>query len=307
MTQSKFPLADLLIVLGTLVFGFFCFLSLNFLFFGETMPSVIWASVLAFILGGLAFCAKLLKKTSTKFKTCIIWEWALLFFFVVAALVFVYPFSHYFAVSEQKADIQSKVTANIMQADGMFVEYEDYANNRLNMYQRRLNSVVAAKKVNPSEYHKYEFEDGIPDNTQVENKMFILKSKLFPSNFEEMKQVSTDWLTEAKNTVEDWKPIGIVNVMKEVEKQITNWYENLKDLSSYFGQNEITNEFEYTLTFDNLTDKITELGNSTLLSIISAIGIYVLMLLSYFITKRHPRYPGLKMIFGTGGVAKNEL
>ena len=69
MSQSKFSLADLLTVLGTLGFGFFCFLSLNFKTLGDTTTSIIWAVTISLILGGLAFGVKLLKRTSRNFKT----------------------------------------------------------------------------------------------------------------------------------------------------------------------------------------------------------------------------------------------
>lgn len=307
MNQSKFSFADLFTVLATIGFGFFCFLSFNFLTLEETIPSVIGAVVFALLLGGLAFGAKLLKKTSRNFKTRIIWEWVLLFFFVVVAFVAIFPFSHYFAVSEQKNEIQQKITANITQAEGMFTNYENYANNRLNIYKTHLNSVVAAKRVNPSEYRNYGFVDGTDDNTQVENKMFTLKAKLYPSNYEDMKSEDSTWIVSSKGKVADWSPLGVVNVMNNMKSNLTSWKDQLKQFSAFRAQGEIADEFDYPLTFDDVNNKFTELGSPTALSILCAIGLYVLMLLSYFITKRHTRYPGFKVIFGTGDVKNNEL
>jgi len=292
MNQSKFSLADLLTVLGTLGFGFFCFLSLNFLSLGETIPSLIVATVIALLLGGLAFGLKLFKKTIRNFKTCIIWEWVLLLFFIIFAFVAIFPFSHYFVVSEQKANIQSKVIANIKQAEGLFADYEHYANNRLNIYKSRLNSVVAAKNVNPSEYRNYGFVNGTDDNTQVENKMFTLRAQLYPTNYSDtinhngMKEVGTTWLANAKNTIADWKPIGIVDVINKVETNITTWKNDLHQFSSFKAQGEIANDFEYPLTFDDVTGKMTELNKPTSLSIIYAIGFYTLMLLPWIIQRR---------------------
>lgn len=308
MSPSKFSLADLLTVLAALGFGFFCFLSFNFLSLGETVPSIVWAVVLALLLGGLALGAKLLKRTSRNFKTRIIWEWILLLLFVIMAFVSIFPFSHFFAVSEQKADIQQKVTANITQAEGLFADYENYANNRLDIYKSRLNSVVAAKSVNPGEYREYGFVDGTADSKQVENKLFTLEAKLFPSNYQEMKSVDSSWLADSKVTIAKWKPISIVNVINKVETNLTAWKDELKQFSSSFkAEGEVAEDFDYSLTFNDITDKFITLGSPTMFSIVIAIGLYLLMLLSYFITKRHTRYPGLKVIFGTGGVKINEL
>ncbi len=307
MNQSKFSLADLLTVLGALGFGFFCFLSLNFLTLGETVQSVVWATVIALILGGLALGAKLLKRTTREFKTCIIWEWVLLFLFVIMAFVAVFPFSHYFAVSDQKEDIKQKIISNITQAEGMFAAYESYADNRLNIYNSRLNSIVAGKSVNPSEYRSYGFVDGTDDGTQIENKLFNLKEQLYPSNYYEMKQVDSAWLANSKKYVLNWSPTGIVIVMNTIKPEITSWIDQLIEYSSFRAQGETTKNFDYPLTFNDDTDKITELGTPIPLSIGIALALYVLMLLSYLITKRHTRYPGIKVIFGTGSVKENEL
>jgi hypothetical protein len=307
MNQSKFSFADLFTVLAAVGFGFFCFLSLNFLSLGKTVPSIIWAAVLALILGGLTLGAKLLKRTSRNFKTCIIWEWVLLVLFVVMAFVAVHPFSHYFAVSEQKSEIQQKVTANITQAEGMFTDYENYANNRLYIYESKLKSIVAGKSVNSTEYNNYGFVAGTDDNTQIENKMFTLQAQLYPSNYKEIKQTDSAWLAHSKTIVADWKPIGIVTVMNEVERNLTSWKEQLKEFSSFRAQGEIASNFDYTLTFDDATNRMKYLGSLTSLSMLYAVCLYALMLLSYFITKRHTRYPGLKVIFGTGSLNEKEL
>lgn len=309
MNQSKFSLADVLTVLGAVGFGFFCFLSFNFLSLGETIPSIIIATVLALILGGLALGVKLLKKTDRNFKSRIIWEWALLAVFAVFALLFfLFPFSHFFSVSEQRADIQRRVIANVEQAEGMFANFENYANNRLNIHESRLRSVVNARSTNPTQYREFGFVDGTDDNTQIANKMFTLRAQLFPSNFEDMKRVSTAWLADAKNTIEIWKPIGTVSVINDVERNVTDWRNELVRLSSFRAQGEMADNFYFPLTFEDVSDRISEFRpNPTMLSFVIALGLYLLMLFSYFITKRHTRFPGCKVIFGTRSTSINEL
>ncbi len=307
MNHSKFSLADLFTVLAAIGFGFFCFLSLNFLSLGETVPSIIWAAGFAFVLGSLALGAKALKRTSRNFKACIVGEWVLLFLFIVVACVAVFPFSHYFSVSTQKGEIQQKMTANIAQVERMFSDYEKYTNNRLIIYENKLKSIVVGKKVNRSEYRKYGFVAGTDDNTQIENKIFTLRAQLYPSHYEEMKQVSTDWLASSKATVSTWKPIGIVTVISKIENNFISWREQLKGFSAFRASGEIATDYEYEHSFDDVTDRLTILGSPTLLSILCVGGLYVLMLLSYFISKRHPRYPGLKEVFGMGSTNANEL
>jgi len=308
MNQSKFSLADLLTALGAIGFGFLCFLSLNFLTLGDMQLSVIVATIIGFVLGGLAFGVKLLKQTSRNFKTNIVWEWVLLFLFLIIAYFAVFPFSHYFAVSTQKEEIQQKITSNITQAEGIFTDYESYANNRINNYENRLKSIVTGKEVAPSQYRNYGFIDGTDDQTQIENKVFTLKAQLYPSNYKQMKLVDSTWLADSKAKIENWSPTGIVKVINTVKTEITSWKNQLKGYSTFRAQGETDEkDFGYPLTFKTATNYFTERTNPTVLSIAYSLGLYVLMLLSYFITKRHTRYPGLKLIFGTGSVKENEL
>lgn len=307
MSQSKFSLADLLTVLGTLGFGFCFFLSVNFLTLGDTNTSIILAVLISFILGGLAFIVKLLKRTSRNFKTSIIWEWVLIFLFVFVAFFAIFPFSHYFVVSAQKENIQNKIVSNITQAEGLFLAYESYADNRLNIYKSRLNSIVTAKRVNPEEYKSFGFVEGTDDNTQVENKMFSLKVQLYPSNYSEMKQINSVWLSDAKDKVTSWAPIGIVKVVNTLKIEISSWNKQLKSFSSFRAKGEIATDFDFPLYFDDFSGIFNQRTNPNLYALIIGIVFYILMLLSYFVTKRHSRYPGLKVIFSMGTRRENEL
>jgi hypothetical protein len=308
MEQSKFSLADLLTVLGTLVFGFFCFLSINYMTLGNTMGSLVFASVIALILGGLAFVIKLLKMTSRNFKSYIIWEWVLLLLFSTGAFFALFPFSHYFNVYAVRSGIQKDVTLNITQAENLFPEYEKYANNRLYNYKSNLQSIVAAKAANKDEYKNYGFEEG-RDKKQIDSKVFTLNAKLYPSNYNDIKKVVSTWLVNSKAKIINWSPTGIVQVINTVNPELTKWKEQLIEFSKFralAGENDV-DDFVYQLTFNDVKNKITQQKSPTVFSVCIALGLYVLMLLSYFISKRHSRYPGLKIIFGKGNLHSNQL
>ena len=298
MNRSMFSLADLLTVLASIGFGFFCFLSFNFLTMGETNKSILLAVAIALILGGLAFGATLLKRTNRNFKTCIICEWVLLFLFVIAAIFAIKPFSHYFVVSQHKEDIQKELIANINQAEGMYNDYKNYADNRLKIYESKLNSIVMAKRTNPAEYLEYEFEEGIDDKIQIDNKLFTLKAKLYPSNFKDIANDNVKWIDEAKSTVNSWKPIGLVGVINDVEKNLTSWKTDLANYSRFRAKGEVADDFEYSLSFNDVKGRMTQLGRPNWIAVLCAIGLYFLMLISYLVTRRHPCYPGLKLLLG---------
>jgi hypothetical protein len=301
MKYSKFSLADLITFLAALVFGLVCFLGRNFYTLGNTSQSITWPTIIVVMLSGTAFIAKLLKRTRGNFETCFVWEMIFLVLFTGLTVSFAYLFfPHYFVVWGQKTDIQEKLTANIIQAENMFAEYERYAANRENLYKNKLHSVVIAKSTNPSEYIEYGFENnGIADVKQIANKMFTVHADLFPTNYSDMvnnngiKEVATTWLVDAKNKIVGWKPIGIVDVANEVEQKSNDWLKTLIELSVVREKGEQAEDFAYNLSFDDVKKHFTTFGKPTPCSIWVTILLYVLMLLPYIFslrsTKRHKK------------------
>lgn len=325
MNQSKFSLADVLLVLAVIAFGFVCFMGANFMNIRNDkvwgMPHTAGCITIGVICSVLLFTtsygAKLLKRTSGNFKTCFVGEAILLLLFVLFALFFAMrssPFPQYFNVTAQRLEINSKLQKSITQAENMFIAYESYANNRKNLYKKQLKSVVAAKRIDPREYNAYGFQNnGISDEDQIDTKMFTVHADLFPSNYSDtianngIKEVATEWLQNAKNITSSWKPIGIVSVVNDIEKNSSEWLSTLITLSQVTEKGEITPSFQYNQSFDDVKMHFIKLGNPTLFSIGFAVLGYALMLLSWFVTKRSTRFPGLKFLFGLGKKRENEL
>lgn len=290
MNQSKFSLADILTLLTALAFGFLCFLGTNFYTLGNITQSLVLAIIIALLLCGTALGTKLLKRTSRNFKTCFLWEMVLLVLFTLFLVFFAYsPFPHYFNVLAHKTEIQSNLDKSITQAENMFTEYEHYADNREKIYKSKLQSVVNAKSVNPSEYADYGFENnGIDDRKQIENKMFTVHADLFPTNYEEMKKVDSQWLTNAKSALNNgwtWN-FGVVDVVNNIEQNSKNRFSTLTELSKVREKGEQANDFEYSLSFDDTKKYFTTLGSPTELSIVLTVVVWVLMMLSYAFSVR---------------------
>lgn len=325
MNQSKFSLADVLSVLAALAIGFVSFMGANFLNIGNetvwgmphTTGCIVMAIFIAALLFGTAFGAKLLKRTSRNFKTCFVGEVILLTLFVLFAMFFALkssPFPHYFTVTAQKSAINSKLQTGITQAENMFAAYESYAENREDLYKEKLKKVVAAKGGDQDEYKDYGFQnDGISDDEQIKTKMFTVHADLFPTNYSDttadngIKEVATEWLQNAKNVTSSWKPIGIVSVVNDIETNSADWLNTLVTLSQVREQGEQATDFEYTLSFKEVKTDFTKLDRPTGLSLELAVLAYVLMLLSWFVTKRSTRFPGLKFLFGLGKSSDKEL
>jgi hypothetical protein len=314
MNQSKISLADVLTILTSLGFGYMCFLGTNFYTLGNVTISITVALIISLLLFSTVFTAKLLKRTSVNFKTRFILEIVLLFVFTVFFVFFTYgPFAHYFTVTANKSVIVSKIQTRITQAENMFPAYESYAENRKNLYNSKLNTVVSAKGINPSEYKKYDFVEGTPDATQLNKKMLNISANLFPTNYSDLetkkgiKEVATNWLLDAKKTTVSWKPIGITNVVLDIETNSNVWLSTLVEISKIREKGEQTEEFSYTLTFDDIKQYFTTVEKPSVTTLLLALLMWVLMMLSWFVTPRHTRFPGFKLLFGTSQWSNNEL
>jgi len=305
MNQSKFSLADVLAMLAALAFGFVCFMGANFLNINNdkvwgmphTIGCIVMALIIALLLFGTAFGAKLLKRISSNFKTCFVLEVVLLGLFVLLAVFFVTktsPFPHYFTVTAQKSEINSKLQTSITQAGNMFVKYEAYAGSRENLYENTLKRVAGSQKGDPKAYTDFGFvvNSGIPDALQIKTKMFTVHADLFPTNYSDtidgsgIKEVASKWLQDAKNTTSSWKPIGIVGVVNDVEKNSNYWLNTLVTLSQVREQGEQADDFGYSLSFDDVKTHFITLGSPTGLANGLAVLAYVLMLLSYIFAIR---------------------
>jgi hypothetical protein len=315
MNQSKFSLADVLTILTALGFGFICFLGTNFYTLGNIPKSILIALIITLLLFSTAFTAKLLKRTSVNFKTRFISEMVLLVVFTMLLLLFTYmPFSHYFTVSAKNTIIVNKIQTSIAQAENMFPKYELEAENRMDLYNSKLKSVIAAKEPNPTEYANYGFKNGISDEIQLNKKMENISATLFPTNYSDsltqkgIKEVAMNWLLDAKSSTVNWKPIGITNVVVDIESKSNEWLSMLIEISKIKQKNELAEDFTYpqipTYEIKQYFTTIEKVSNT---SLIFAFITWALMMLSWFVTKRHTRFPGFKILFSKSGQSNNEL
>ena len=310
MNQRNFSLADVLSAVTAFVFAFISFLGVNFLNIENNkvwgMPHTLGCVVIALLIGMLLFAtaygAKRLKRTSRNFKTSFVAEVILLVLFALFAVVFVTkisPFTHYFTVTSQKSEINSKVQTSITQADSMFAAYESYAKNRETLYNKELNSIISAKRVDPDKYMAYGFQNNdISDHKQIDIKMGTLHDDLFPPDYSDtstnngIKEVATKWLQNATNITHRWKFIGIVGVVNNIDKNSNQWLSYLVQQSQIREENEQASDFNYLLSFEDVKTHFVKLDNPKPLTIGIAGIAYVLMLLSWFVTKRDSRSTG---------------
>jgi hypothetical protein len=297
--KKKISFAYVFTIAGAIGFGVVCLLGRNFYTLGDVHSSFVWSAVMVTVLCALVYGAKRLKLTSQKFKTCFVMEIVLVVLFAAVALLpgFV-TFSHFFTVHEQKTEIQSKVLICITQAENMFVEYEAYADDRKKQYKSILNNVVRSRYVNPGAYADFGFENNISPNRQLKNKMIMLHSTLFPSDYAEMKLTDLDWLQNAKNIVKSQMKItDVLEIVNSLDANTNNRLTQLVKFSSSRAPCEHVDNFSFDLSFDELKSHFNSLKLPSCFAIVAAVVLYAFMLFPYFVAGRHVKYPGYKELF----------
>jgi hypothetical protein len=111
-------------------------------------------------------------------------------------------------------------------------------------------------------------------------------------------------LSDAKDKVTSWSPTGIVKVVNTLKIEISSWNEQLKSYSSFRAKGETATDFDFPLSFDDVSGIFNKNSKPTLLSLSIGIGLFVLLLLSYLITRRHSKNP--YTLFGKRKVKKDD-
>jgi len=126
-----------------------------------------------------------------------------------------------------------------------------------------------------------------------------MRFQLYPSNYTEMRSADTLWHTKARHTVDDWLEwtFGIVNVISNVENRTMDRLNELVGYSEFRVKEnnrevEKADNFTYSLSFDNVKGMFTEKRTSTMLSVIFALALYALMLMSYCFSERDGKILG---------------
>jgi hypothetical protein len=305
--QLKFTLAVVISVLAAVSFGYVSFLGKNFSTLGDTQESIVYAVVIAVVLFGTTFTAKLLKGTNRNFKISLFFEILVIIAFLAFTFIFALkPFSHFIEVSKNKEVIQKNIRESILQAENMFDNYEQYAYNRKTNLESNLKSVVQNKNTNRQQYTSFGFRDDVSENILIQQRITTMETDLFPSNYSDqsynngIKEVATNWLGDARSKINNWKPIGVVNVVTEIEKNSIDWYNKLVGFSNISHEGEpILEPFNYDLEFHNVTSHFSQPKDPSYISIAFAAMASMFMLLPWLITKR-----GSKRF---GGIASYEI
>ena len=292
MKQSNFTLGFIITLLSSLSFGFICFLGSIFLSFGNLNQSIIEGTAVSALLCFTALGAARLKRTKKNFKSSRVWEILLLILFTGLTTVFTwFIFPHYFVVNEQSVVIQKQLNASLTESKNMFSAYENYANSRQRDYKTVLQSVVLSYQtgIGSEDYLRYRFDlDGPSKVMQIKSKIRMMNLELFPSSYEKLKKDDLKWIEEYQQIVKNWekKPMGIIDVIKNIEKKANSSRKKLVAISGSRARRESTTDFYVSPISKDVKKYFTTKGTPTLFSLFLSVFLYSMMLLSWFTSKR---------------------
>lgn len=290
MSKAKISLAGVLAALAALGYGFIAFLGQNYLKIGDAKDALLMAFLMMFSLYVLVLMARATKKVHNNFKRMIMVERLLVLSYIALCFCLIKPFSHFFHVYSKKSSIQKVVLADIDKAKGMYKVYEQNAHSRIAKYDIKLNSIIKAHSLNfnPPLYDQLGFNPSI-ENQQAGTLLNVLKGKLFPANYKAQKTADSVWLNMAKESIENWKPIAVVDVINNFEKNISIRINQLRGYTAYMANAEDSAAiipYDPGISLTNVQGKFKKEGQPGVLAIAIGLILCLLMMLDYMVTDR---------------------
>lgn len=220
---------------------------------------------------------QILKATKRRFAKRIRWERFLIFMSPVVFACAMVPYAHFWTVFEQRERIENIFSNSIKNAKGMFTSYESYAEKRIRDFKKGTSNEVGA-----------------------------LEMQLLGENYINIKESAIKWIDDASEA-NVWNVFMIGNI-NEVKASIDKWSIKLKNLSS----KTMSGESSGVKAFPSEAPSVIEAKSSLeglktglyktlrapgIVTIMSAMFLYVFMLLPYMIQRRNTK--SLERLFGS--------
>lgn len=285
----KFSVANVVAFLALIFIAYVTFMGITYSTLGNFVIAG-WGSAICILLLAIVLVGAQIKKgesNRTKFYKSLIWErWLLFVSPLVLAMVF-YPYNHFWTVLSLDEEISKDFNSSITQAHGIFDEYEEYAQNRIDRLSEALENVK---------------------NINIDNRKDELRLVLLSSNYKELKKEANSWIDKTSTRI---NVFGLFSVNKSsvwnvflfgnidnISDAIRKWTVNLSEMSS--KQLKIEN---YEVAFfssdcrakqlsikglNNLKAKYSNIGYKfNWISIFTMVICLIMLLCPYFIQERN--------------------
>lgn len=296
--QLKFSWGHIVAFVALIFIGYTTFVGVTYLTNGDFLKASIAMAIVCLVLLLIFIGAQVAKSTTRKFKKIIWIERILVFASPIIFLLCIYPYCHFWTVHSQDTEIVDNFTSAINSSKQMFEDYEQYANTRVDNYDKMLSRVIADKENNSATFTKCGFVGG---NTRMQkaNMVQTLKLQLLSVNYDSLKVEATKWIDSSSKGASTWNVFLLGNT-RAIRSAIHSWNEQLQA----FSRNKLTNEeisgnvvkqfdggsFEKVdQGFNNLTSLFTQKAFPNIVAIITAVILFFALLFPYILQDRHTK------------------
>lgn len=294
--KLKFSWGHIIAFIAILAVSYVSFTGLTYLTDGDFIFAIIGMAVLDLVFIGVFIGAQMLKASGTQMRRKIKYERALILIspaIFVAAMIIM---AHFFTVHKQEKQIRTQFNNSIENARRMFDDYETYSAERMAKYNDMLSKAIGGNAGKKS-LQNYGLRS---DNVEIQktNMEEVLRIQLLSSNYEALKASAINWINDAQNGATTWN-VFILGNTKEIKKSIQGWEKRLNELSAKKMSNEeIDGEVETFSSqnasmavkgLDSLNSTFTTMKFPTIGAIMFGIIIYLMLILPYFIQRRHTK------------------
>lgn len=176
------------------------------------------------------------KGTDEKFDRSILIERILMCLCPIAFVWAMLPYNHFWTVFSERKQIETNFNTSIKKSRQMFVDYEQYSNDRILRYENTLDNIIQNKTKEPKKYHNAGFV-GDNDNIIKGNYVETLKLQLLSENTDSLCRSALAWLDEANQGASVWNAFLVGNV-ENISNAMKGWDEKLNDVSKPILSNE---------------------------------------------------------------------
>ncbi len=234
--------------------------------------------------------AQRIKAADEKFDRSIIIERILICLCPIVFIWAMIPYNHFWGVFHNREQIETQFNKSISEAKQMFADYDIYAHDRIEKYDRTLSRAGFT---------------GSDVDLRKQNYIRTLELQLLSQNTDNIKTVASAWIDEANQGASVWNAFLVGNI-KQIKEALESWHSTLVSFSTPVLSNENLSDTEVepfdkdgasikaaTTGLDALTKMYETKYSIQINTIITGFVLFLMLMFPYFLQKRNTRAAGL--------------
>lgn len=297
--RLQFSWGHIIAFIALIAVMYISFVGFTYMTEGNFTYALVGMGITAFLYIIFFIGAQQMKASGVKMARKIIWERFFIFGSPIIFIAGMLSMSHFWTVKAQNDEIVNQFTQAINSSKQLFDDYETYANERIENYDKMLGHIIASRISDPCTFSEAGFT-GDMANVQKENMVETLRLQLLSQNYDSLKNVATKWIDNANQGASTWNVFLLGNT-REIKDALGNWENQLKSYSTKQLSNEVM--FDEIPAFssngaanaisgiDGMTSSFTTQKAPNVSALLFGIAIYLMLLFPYAIQERHTKSP----------------